>query len=118
MPETNVSSVKELKATRFKKMVHVFIKMDPFRPLYRRVSEVRKKRQRWATDEQFRNKMAEKRGCALVSKEVFDFVWKPETGDPAELPQGHSWNPTDSEVAEMTAVRYSRNSTRRRTRPM
>ena len=102
--EMNVSSVKELKAIRFKKMVHVFNKMDPFRPLYRKVSKARKKRQWWATDAAFRNKMAEGRGCALVSKEVFDFVWRPETSDPIELPQGHNWTPSDTEVAEMTAV--------------
>ena len=103
-PELNVPTVKELKAIRFRKMVHVFNKMDPFRPLYRRVSEVRKKRQRWAIDAAFRNKMAMGRGCALVSKEVFDFVWQPETSDLGELPQGHTWSPSDAEVADMTAV--------------
>ena len=35
-PELSVPTVKELKAIRFKKMVHVFNKMDPFRPVYRR----------------------------------------------------------------------------------
>jgi hypothetical protein len=47
--------------------------------------------------------MALGRGCALVSKEVFGFVWQPETSDPCELPQSHDWTPTDAEVAEMTA---------------
>ena len=32
-PDMNVASVKALKPIRFKKMVHVYNKMDPFRPI-------------------------------------------------------------------------------------
>ena len=85
--ESKITSAKARKAIRFKKMVHILNRDDPFHPLYRKVNEVHTRKARWATDEKFRNRIAEKMGCAIFCKEPFDFVWRPESGDPLELPK-------------------------------
>ena len=102
MLTTDTSTLKKI---AFKGMVHQFNVSDPFGPVLKRITEIRKRRIRWAADEAYRNSLASKMGCALSSRFCLGVKWQPgETADPLHLPHGHQWDPTEADIKDLIAT--------------
>ena len=85
-------------------MVHRHNLQDPFGPIYKRVVNIRKLRQRWETDMEYAHSQANKEGCALIARKCVGLKWTPTTGSALELPQGHKWTPSEDEIIDLVAV--------------
>ena len=85
----------------FRGIVHKRAKGDPANGMLKIASQIRRRREQWENTPGYKEGLASKRQCALITRPCLALPWEPTANDWREVPEGHGWEPTDEDVCHM-----------------